>query len=121
MAVSQHLIAWICNEKKVIPEFLLLIFYAMELEFERYTFGATIKTIGMDDVRSLTAGFPKIDEQKEIITWAFSTLGILKNVLQKAEEKICLLQERRTALITAAVTGKIDLRGWTPPVEEVAA
>ncbi|MGY3868714.1 restriction endonuclease subunit S [Aeromonas crassostreae] len=121
MAVSQHLIAWICNEKKVIPEFLLLIFYAMELEFERYTFGATIKTIGMDDVRSLTAGFPKIDEQKEIITWAFSTLGILKNVLQKAEEKICLLQERRTALITAAVTGKIDLRGWTPPAEEVAA
>ena len=99
----------------------MLIFYAMELEFERYTFGATIKTIGMDDVRSLTAGFPKIDEQKEIITWAFSTLGILKNVLQKAEEKICLLQERRTALITAAVTGKIDLRGWTPPVEEVAA
>ena len=121
MAVSQHLIAWICNEKKVIPEFLLLIFYAMELEFERYTFGATIKTNGQDDDRSLTAGFPKIDEQKEIITWAFSTLGILKNVLQKAEEKICLLQERRTALITAAVTGKIDLRGWTPPVEEVAA
>ncbi|APJ15639.1 TPA: restriction endonuclease subunit S [Aeromonas hydrophila subsp. hydrophila] len=121
MAVSQHLIAWICNEKKVIPEFLLLIFYAMELEFERYTFGATIKTIGMDDVRSLTAGFPKIDEQKEIISWAFSTLDILKNVLQKAEEKICLLQERRTALISAAVTGKIDLRGWTPPAEEAAA
>ncbi|MGN4989484.1 restriction endonuclease subunit S [Aeromonas sp. 97A] len=121
MAVSQHLIAWICNEKKVIPEFLLLVFYAMELEFERYTFGATIKTIGMDDVRTLTAGFPKIDEQKEIITWAFSKLNILKNVLQKAEEKICLLQERRIALISAAVTGKIDLRGWTPPADEVVA
>lgn len=121
MAVSQHLIAWICNEKKVIPEFLLLVFYAMELEFERYTFGATIKTIGMDDVRSLTAGFPKIDEQKEIITWAFSKLSILKNVLQKAEEKICLLQERRTVLISAAVTGKIDLRGWAQPAEEVVA
>ncbi|OCA62995.1 restriction endonuclease [Aeromonas piscicola] len=121
MAVSQHLIAWICNEKKVIPEFLLLVFYAMELEFERYTFGATIKTIGMDDVRSLTAGFPKIDEQKEIITWAFSKLSILKNVLQKAEEKICLLQERRTVLISAAVTGKIDLRGWAQPTEEVVA
>lgn len=121
MAVSQHLIAWICNEKKVIPEFLLLVFYAMELEFERYTFGATIKTIGMDDVRSLTAGFPKIDEQKEIITWAFSKLSILKNVLQKAEEKICLLQERRTVLISAAVTGKIDLRGWAQPTKEVVA
>ena len=37
------------------------------------------------------------------------------------EEQIKLLQERRTALISAAVTGKIDLRGWQPPKSEEAA
>jgi len=30
----------------------------------------------------------------------------------QAEEGITLLQERRTALISAAVTGKIDVRNW---------
>jgi len=32
-----------------------------------------------------------------------------------AESQINLLQERRTALISAAVTGKIDVRNWQPP------
>lgn len=121
MAVSQHLIAWICNENKVLPEYLLLAFYAMESEFERYTFGATIKTIGMDDVRSLTAAFPSVKEQNEIIDWAFGKLMVLKNALQRTEHTIELLQERRIALISAAVTGKIDLRGWTAPTQEAAA
>ncbi len=71
MAVSQHLIAWICNENYLIPEFLLLIFYAMESEFDRYTFGATIKTIGMDNVRSLKSAIAPLDEQEKIIKWGF--------------------------------------------------
>lgn len=33
-----------------------------------------------------------------------------------ASSQIELLQERRTALISAAVTGKIDLRNWTAPI-----
>ena len=31
-----------------------------------------------------------------------------------ADQQIKLLQERRTALISAAVTGKIDVRDWQP-------
>jgi type I restriction enzyme S subunit len=31
------------------------------------------------------------------------------------------LQERRTALISAAVTGKIDVRDWQPPSESAIA
>ncbi|EJB5269842.1 restriction endonuclease subunit S [Vibrio vulnificus] len=112
MAVSQHLIAWICNDSKLTPEFLLLIFYAMEKEFERYTFGATIKTIGMDDVRSLSGAFPPLEEQKVLVEWAFQKMASLKNGIDKAESVVDLLKERRTALISAAVTGKIDVRKW---------
>ena len=36
----------------------------------------------------------------------------LKN---EADVLINILQERRSALISAAVTGKIDVRGWQPP------
>jgi hypothetical protein len=35
---------------------------------------------------------------------------------QEVQRAITLLQERRTALISAAVTGKIDVRAWQPPV-----
>ncbi|HIF9346831.1 TPA: restriction endonuclease subunit S [Photobacterium damselae] len=115
MAVSQHLIAWICNEYCLIPEYLLLVFYAMESEFDRYTSGATLKTIGMDNVRSLTAAFPPICEQKEIINWAFENIQKIKTSIDGSEKVIALLKERRTALISAAVTGKIDVRNWIAP------
>ncbi|KUQ79865.1 MULTISPECIES: restriction endonuclease subunit S [Enterobacter cloacae complex] len=115
MAVSQHLIAWICDEKFIIPEFLLLVFYAMEKEFERYTFGATIKTIGMDNVRGLKSTFPPIEEQRNLIDWAFSKIEKIKSSINKVEDMLSLLQERRTALISAAVTGKIDVRDWVAP------
>lgn len=115
MAVSQHLIAWVCDEKFIIPEFLLLVFYAMEKEFERYTFGATIKTIGMDNVRGLKSTFPPIEEQRNLIDWAFSKIEKIKSSINKVEDMLSLLQERRTALISAAVTGKIDVRDWVFP------
>jgi type I restriction enzyme S subunit len=34
--------------------------------------------------------------------------------ISAAEDCIAILQERRSALISAAVTGKIDVRGLTP-------
>ncbi|EGT4371089.1 restriction endonuclease subunit S [Cronobacter malonaticus] len=115
MAVSQHLIAWICDEKFLIPEFLLLVFYAMEKEFERYTFGATIKTIGMDNVRGLKSTFPPVEEQRNLIDWAFNKIEKIKSSISRVEDMLSLLQERRTALISAAVTGKIDVRDWVAP------
>ncbi|WP_122761113.1 restriction endonuclease subunit S [Pseudomonas viridiflava] len=112
MAVSQHVIAWICNEEKVIPEFLLLVFYAMKDELERYTFGATLKTIGMPDVNKLTAAFPDIEEQKIIVDYVFKARARLDLLISKSENAIALIIERRNALISAAVTGKIDVRDW---------
>lgn len=117
MAVSQHLIAWICNEEKVIPEYLLLVFYAMEDELERYTLGATLKTIGMPDVNKLTAAFPNIEEQKQIIDHVFKAREKFDLLIAKAEYAIKIIKERRTALISAAVTGKIDVRNWITPKE----
>jgi type I restriction enzyme S subunit len=39
-------------------------------------------------------------------------------LLAKAEQSIKLAKERRTALISAAVTGKIDVRNWQPPTDK---
>ena len=121
MAVSQHVIAWVCNERRVVPEYLLLAFYAMEKELDRYTFGATIKTIGMGDVRKLTVALPPVAEQVGIWQTSFESLRALDSAAAKAGVAIELLQERRAALITAAVTGQIDVSNYTPATEPAAA
>lgn len=115
MAVSQHLIAWLPMKDKLSPEFLLLIFYGMENEFDRYTFGSTIKTIGMDNIRSLTAAFPSLIEQKRVAEWCFNQFKTIDKSISKSNALLLILRERRTALISAAVTGKIDVRNWQNP------
>jgi len=121
MAVSQHVIAWVCNQSRVIPEYLLLAFYAMEKELDRYTFGATIKTIGMGDVRKLIVALPPIAEQNRIWQTSFERLRVLDSAVGKATTAVELLQERRAALITAAVTGQIDASAYRPSIEPVVA
>jgi type I restriction enzyme S subunit len=39
----------------------------------------------------------------------------MESLIKKAVLAIELIQERRTALISAAVTGKIDVRNWQAP------
>ena len=113
MAVSQHFIAWVCNES-IVPEFLLLRLRSMTGELDRLTTGATLKTIGMPDVRTLVTPVPPLVEQHAIIDWVASETAKLDTLTAEAQRAIDLLQERRTALISAAVTGQIDVRHLSP-------
>jgi hypothetical protein len=45
----------------------------------------------------------------------------LGSFIDRASEQITRLQERRTALISAAVTGKIDVRHWQPEITSPSA
>lgn len=110
MAVSQHIIAWLCGEE-IIPEYLLQVFDAMHGELERLTMGSTLKTIGMPDVKSLSTPLPPIEEQREIISFINYERQVINDLVSKIQEAIGRLQEYRTALISATVTGKIDVRG----------
>ncbi|MBK1644059.1 hypothetical protein CKO25_05200 [Thiocapsa imhoffii] len=47
----------------------------------------------------------------DIIRWLVDATNSVDSLIEDAQEAIALLQERRTALISAAVTGKIDVRG----------
>lgn len=44
----------------------------------------------------------------------------LNGLIEAATDATALLQERRSALISAAVTGKIDVRGLSPEQAEAA-
>ncbi|MBK9266060.1 MAG: hypothetical protein IPM54_40530 [Polyangiaceae bacterium] len=59
---------------------------------------------------------PPPNERAAILAHIQNVLDRNNSTIKLAEEQNTLLQERRAALISAAVTGKIDVRGWKPPV-----
>lgn len=72
----------------------------------------TRKRFSLADLQSLRFSIPPREEQDEIVAELDRKLAKLDALLAEAERAIELLQERRTALISAAVTGKIDVRGF---------
>lgn len=58
---------------------------------------------------------PSRGERSEIDEFVATRDRKLADLQARAVQQVELLQERRTALISAAVTGKIDVRGWKPP------
>jgi type I restriction enzyme S subunit len=54
---------------------------------------------------------PSLSEQSKIIEYLSSKLENIGNLIEKTKRSIDLLKERRSALISAAVTGQIDVRG----------
>ncbi len=58
---------------------------------------------------------PDLEEQKEILNKIRKQEAKFDELLRKSQAAVKLLAERRTALISAAVTGKIDVRNWVSP------
>jgi type I restriction enzyme, S subunit len=111
MAVSQHLVGWVCGPA-LDPRYLLHVIYAMQHELNRLTWGATIKTIGMPDLQKLSCPLPPLNEQRHIVQNLDSALGATKRLRSNLESSIERLRELRVALSTTAVTGQVDVATW---------
>lgn len=83
--------------------------------------GTTIANLSLNSIRQMKVCVPHVEEQESISLFCRSNFERYGQLISKAMNAVSLMQERRTALISAAVTGKIDLRGWTQPVKEDAA
>jgi type I restriction enzyme, S subunit len=111
MATSQHFVNWICSQR-LHPRFLWLLFrWAMQSHFEALTDGATLKTIGMPDVKMIVVPVPSIDEQERIVAEASAVRSQATRTVHSLDHQIKLLQEHRQALITAVVTGEMEVPG----------
>ena len=79
------------------------------------SYGAAQKQFNVADAIEFVFPVPPESEQEKIADFVRHTLNRFNALADKAEQQIELLKERRTALISAAVTGKIDVRSWQAP------
>jgi type I restriction enzyme S subunit len=88
-------------------------------EFKRWSRGIMEMRLRLyfDELGQIAMPYPSEGEQDEIVAKIEGLEGQFETLIEKAEDQINLLQERRTALISAAVTGKIDVRDWEPSPE----
>jgi type I restriction enzyme S subunit len=77
--------------------------------------GATVESIEHEYLSNGLIPVPNVKEQTEIVEYLNKRMSVFQNLEKRALNGIELLQERRTALISAAVTGKIDVRNWNAP------
>ena len=72
--------------------------------------GSTYYAVSVADVGGLMSPIPPIEEQKKIATFLDRETAKIDSLIERCEMAIELFKERRTALISDAVTGKIDVR-----------
>lgn len=70
---------------------------------------STVDSLRMPVFKNFQITIPSLEEQDQIIRFIEAKSSRIDNLIAKTERSIELLREHRTALITAAVTGKIDL------------
>ena len=99
----------------------------IDLEFLRYSLMAALPALEQTSTQSTQANlnierigavhgvFPSFEEQKNIVKYLDNLVEKYRVIRIEMDKAIQLLQERRTALISAAVTGKIDVRNWQNP------
>lgn len=100
------------------PEWLDLLTRASYAKFHFYMVAkqsTNLASISSTNIKETPLVIPPREERQEILDYVFNKLDVFEEVEKNVLTQIVLLQERRTALISAAVTGKIDVRNWIAP------
>lgn len=109
MATSQDFATWTCGPR-LRPRFVLLCLRAMRGELlGRLAMGSTHKTIYMPDIEAIRIPLPPVEEQDRIVDAVWQRLRPIDAAVVAIERQISLLREHRQAVITAAVTGQLDI------------
>lgn len=111
--INQQLQAFIPTSIKA--EYLKHIVRVSKPYFELIGTAATLVYVNQEGFENMPMLVPSAEEQEKICHLVSDKDIKFMTLIAKAEHQVKLLQERRTALISAAVTGKIDVRGWNAP------
>lgn len=121
---------WLCGtgslkaklNAKLLPEYayLLVTSKGVVSELSLESKGSTMENLNTETLGRVRLPLPPPPEQKQILDYVARLSGSFGSLIQEAQAAIEIISERRSALISAAVTGKIDVRNWKPPADETA-
>lgn len=113
--VNQHVC--IIRVGKYLQEFLALVIQSdlIQAQLRSIQTGGNREGLNFEQISKFWFVLPPKDEQEQIILFIKNKLNEFGKLEARANKAIQLMQERRTALISAAVTGKIDVRHWHAP------
>jgi type I restriction enzyme S subunit len=98
------------NRRDVHPRFITYQLKRLEQTLRSVAPSATLPILSQGEIARLFVAIPKVEEQHAIADYLDRETAKIDKMVEKVEAAIEKLQEYRTALITAAVTGKIDVR-----------
>lgn len=102
-----------CSER-ILPRFFTMVMGSrvVRAQVEQSISGADglANNLPQSRIKKFVLACPPLKEQLEIASFTDAQIFRLQELCEKTERSIEFLKERRTALITAAVTGQIDLR-----------
>ena len=122
--VTKEQEGWLCGtgslkaklNDRLTPEYsyLLITSEGVVSELSLESKGSTMDNLNTETLGRVRLPVPPTGEQIDILEYVHLVAGEFKSLIDKADSAISLMQERRTALISAPVTGKIDVRDWQP-------
>jgi type I restriction enzyme S subunit len=86
----------------------------VRFQVEVVQYGAAQEQFNISHAVNFWLPVPPRQEQDRIATFLLSEHEKAQGLILQAQNAVSLLQERRSALISAAVTGQIDVRGLVP-------
>lgn len=98
-----------------ISEFIRTPMVRKQIELSASGASHSMQNIGQDTIKELFVALPPEDETQQLIAFIKNETSVFDSLMNLSNRQVALLQERRTALISAAVTGKIDVRDWVAP------
>lgn len=113
---QNHVFA-IRTDRRLLPEWLAVFTGSTSARAYFYLFSkqsTNLASISSSNVMGCYVPIPPLEEQHSIIQYVSKVSSGIDRLVNTAYEAIALLSERRSALISAAVTGKIDVRNWQP-------
>ena len=114
LMLSDKLYAFDLDRSKALPKFVAVVLGSRRwrdlLEIEASGTSSSMLNISQDDIVNLPMALPNVVEQASILSFIGKQTTRIDSLIAKSEEHIALAKERRSALITAAVTGQLDVR-----------
>ena len=108
---------------KINPQYSAKYLYycSLTIHFDYYSTSTALPSMTQESLGNIFFAISSLDEQQKIAQFLDQETAKIDNLIAESTNLISLSKERRSALISSAVTGKIDVRNYVPSQPNVEA